>query len=179
MVLFPQTLIAILFSPQFVAAGQFLLPLVIAQCILQLAGVHQTLLIGFDDLKIYALIICAGQLSSAALSWFLVPHFGILGVSFAFLISNSAIFLFTLLRLRAKHGFCVSSALVLLMAYGLSVMLAGGLILSRYSDSNLNAVLFKIGLYLLFLFSLLLFLSKQERDSLLALRNRLRLSASR
>jgi len=172
-VLFPHLMLVILFSTKFTVAGQFVFLFVLSQCIAQLAGVHQALLIGFDDLKAYSIMTCAGHISLGLLSWFLVPRFGIFGVAIAFITAYSIIFLSTYARLRMKHGFHFSWDLSSQVGYGLIVLLAAGVISNRFAEWDVAVIVFKVIFYALFAFSFLFFfLSKEERASFFGMWNR-------
>jgi O-antigen/teichoic acid export membrane protein len=171
--LFPKLLLAILLSPKFGPASQFVYLFVVWQSIAQLAGVNQALLVGFDDLKVYAFITCLGFAALAVFSWLLVPRLAILGVALAFVISGAVILLLTTARLRFKHGFAFPEKLILLIGYGITVMVFTGLIVGRYQEWDVTALSFKIILYSIFVLSLFFFLSKEEKGALLGFRDRL------
>lgn len=168
LVLFPKLILAVLFSSKFTAASSLVFLFIIAQCISQLAGIYQALLIGFDDLKVYTAITCGGHLTLALLSWGMVARIGIAGVALGYIVSGLVIFLLTLARLKMRHGF--SSHGNSLTAYTLLSLMAAGFMATRYVELNALVVLLKICLYALFMGSLLLFFSKEERSSLYGLR---------
>lgn len=165
-VLFPDVMVNILFSSQFVVVAQYVFLFIAAQCILQISGVHQALLIGFDDLKAYSLFTCVGHVSLGLLAWFLIPSLGIFGAGIAFLAAYSCLFGTTLLRLRLKHNFLMPIPLTLLMLYGLAAMLLAGAVSTKYEAWSGIVIGAKIGIYLLFTVSLLFYLSKRERGFL-------------
>jgi O-antigen/teichoic acid export membrane protein len=171
--LFPKLLLTILLSPKFGPASQFVYLFLVWQSIAQLAGVNQSLLVGFDDLKVYALITCLGFGSLALFSWLLVPHLAIVGVAVAFIISGSVIFLLTSLRLKVKHGFSIPPKLVSLICYVLAVILFTGVIAGRYQEWDVTTVAFKVVLYAIFALSLFFFLSNEEKGAVLGFRDRL------
>jgi len=174
-VLFSQWLLTLLFSQRFTDAGQYVFLFVFSQCVLQLAGVYQALIIGLDDLKTYAAITCMGHLALALFSWLLAPLYGIFGVGISFAIASAAIFLMTLARLRLTHGFSFPGKLGLLMGYSLSALLLVGIIFSKPGDHNIIVALFKVGIYFLFIGSLAFFLSREERSLLYSFWGKLRL----
>jgi O-antigen/teichoic acid export membrane protein len=171
--LFPKLLLAILLSSKFGAASTFVYLFVVWQSIAQLAGVNQALLIGFDDLKVYALITCLGFAALALFSWLLAPHLAILGVAFAFIISGSVILLLTTARLRFKHGFSFPPKLFSLIGYGIAVILVTGLLAAKYQEWDATVAAFKIILYAIFVLSLFFFLSDEEKGALLGFWGRL------
>jgi len=177
-VLFPQLLLTMLYSPSFAVAGQYVFLFVISQCILQIVGIYYALLIGFDDLKIYALLACTGNLSVSLLSWFLAPHYGILGVAISFIVSGLIVFFMTLTTLRLRHGFSIPGNVYSLMGYSLLVMTIVGVIFNKQKDLHISIVMVKFLIYISFVVSLVFFLSKGERSSLYNLWNRVKLNTN-
>jgi O-antigen/teichoic acid export membrane protein len=169
LVLFPHTLLTILFSSRFVSVSQLVFPFVIAQCLSQLAGVHQALLIGFDDLKVYAALAITCHLSMAALAWWLVPHYGILGVAIAYLVAASGIFLSTMARLKFKHGLSEAGGLSLQVGGALFVVFLTGLFFRGVDERSIPADALRLGIIAVFALSFLLTLSHQERMTLFGL----------
>ena len=172
-VLFPDLMINILFSSEFIVVAQYVFLFIAAQCILQIAGVHQALLIGFDDLKAFSLFTCAGHVSLGLIAWLLIPTLGILGAGIAFLAAYSILFGTTLLRLRLKHNFLMPVPLTLLMLYGLAAMLLAGSASAHYDGWNIVSIASRIGIFSLFAASLLLYLTKEERGFIYDLLNKI------
>jgi polysaccharide transporter, PST family len=125
-ILFADGAIRLLFSPSFVDISPIAYLFVLAQCIAQLAGVHQALLIGLDDLKAYGALVGSAQLSFGVLAWLLAPRYGLPGVAISFVIANITVFGLTLARLSWKHGFVPSPKLLMLMGSGIVVLFAVG-----------------------------------------------------
>ena len=94
MVLFPEVLVVVLYSSAFLDISALIVIFVVAQVMTQLAAVYQTLLIGFNEYKVYGLLVGGGQLLIGIFAWLLVPEYGILGVGLALLLSSTAIFVF-------------------------------------------------------------------------------------
>lgn len=162
MVLLAPWLLILLYSAQFVAVASVLFVFVLAQCLVQLAGVHQALLIGLDELRAYGAVVAAGQLTLGVVAWLAVPAYGLAGAAAGFLAAGLALFLLTWGLLRVRHGFTLPARLKGLIAYslvgiGLAGWLAAGLDLAQWR------VLAGLGLfYLLFAGGLLLFLTREE-----------------
>jgi hypothetical protein len=93
--LFPRLALRILFSPAFEGAAGMLSLLVAGQALRVLAGVFHALLIGLGDVRMYGLLVAAGQLSFGLLAYAWGPAGGPAGVAQAFLVSNVALFVFT------------------------------------------------------------------------------------
>src|SRR5205823_5180899 len=97
----------LLFSPAFAEVGHVVFLFVLAQSILQLAGVQQALLIGLDDVAVYGIVTAGGYLLVGGVAWFLVPGYGISGAAFGFLVGASVICALTFARLSRRHGLAV------------------------------------------------------------------------
>lgn len=108
MVLFPQTCLVILFSDRFVEAAQWLYLFVLAQMMLQIAGVYQAILIGLDELRAYAVTNVGGHFVTGASALLLVPELGILGAGIAMLAGATAAAISAFLWLRARQDFGTS-----------------------------------------------------------------------
>jgi O-antigen/teichoic acid export membrane protein len=162
MVLFAPWLLMLLYSPKFTEVSSVLFLFIIAQCLMQLSGVYQALIIGLDDLKTYGVVVAGGHLLLGIVAWALAPHYGLWGVAVAFVISSLALFCLTLGQLRLKHGFHLPIRLWVLMAYSLLALFVTGLSANQFDPFNYTAVLSKIGFYGLFVASLLLFLTHEE-----------------
>lgn len=170
--MFPRLMLTILFSAEFAGISQLLFLFVMSQFIVQLAGVYQALLVGIDDVKSYTAITTGGQMLSAFMCVLLVPYFGIKGVAFGFLTANSCVFLLTLMRLVITHGFTIPINIVLLFAYTFAVLFLAGFVCSGNAEWDVSIILIKIVFSFLFGGSLWLFLSKEEKVYLSALRDK-------
>lgn len=167
-VLFAPLLLTVLFSPRFTAVGQIVFLFVVAQGLTQLAAIYQSLLVGFDDLKAYGILVASGHLSLAVVAWLLAPRFGIGGVAAGYLVSGGLLFGLTLARLVVKESLRVPSRLPFMMGYGLSAMLLAGLVCNRLDAAHPAIFGAKVLFSGLFSLSLLLFLSRVEAQRLLA-----------
>lgn len=175
LVLFPNLVITILFSAEFTVAGQFVFLFVAAQCIAQITGVHQALLIGFDDLKGYSILTCTGHILLGGLAWFLIPSFGIFGAAIGFIAAYMIIFISTFLRLRTKHQFAMPYHLTILIVYGMMIVLVSGAVAARYDPWSVPVLASKVGVFTLFAVSLFFCLSKEERNFVYSLLDKIKL----
>lgn len=171
-ILFPQTMLTLMFSEKFAAVGHLVYLFVVSQFILQLAGVQQALLISLDDIKTYTVVTTAGQLIFAALCLLLIPRFGIKGAAFGQIAGNAFIFGLTLIRLKLKHSFIVPHNVNLLLAYTFGVLILAGLFGNQSAELDITNVLLKIGFMFLFGASYFLFLSREEKEFIGSLRGR-------
>jgi antigen flippase len=103
-VLFPDLFLSLLFSRRFVSASGTVGIFMIAEGLLLMAGVYQSLLIGFDDLNGYTLLVVVANMATIASSLVLIPAFGIIGCAFAFVCGNGILLILTLLRLATFHS---------------------------------------------------------------------------
>lgn len=174
-ILFPKLLLILFYSPLFTGASKYVFLFVLWESLKEMAGVHQSLIIGFDDLKIYSIITCGSYLLLCLCLWFIIPYYGIIGAAMAFIIANLSLFLMTFIRLRLKHGFYIPLNLALLMVYTISTLFLVGNISQRYEDWQIGLVGIKVGIYLFFVLSLLFFLNKEEKNTLSGLWNRFRI----
>jgi O-antigen/teichoic acid export membrane protein len=166
LVLFAPWLLILLYSAQFVAVGAVLFVFVLAQCLVQLAGVHQALLIGLDELRAYGAVVAAGQLTLGLVAWLAVPAFGLAGAAAGFLGAGLALFCFTWALLHVRHGFRLPARLKALIVYSLLAIGAGGW-LAAGLDLTQWSVIAGLGLfYVLFAGGLLLFLTREELGQL-------------
>jgi O-antigen/teichoic acid export membrane protein len=166
MVLFAPWLLILLYSREFVAVGAILFVFVLAQCLVQLAGVHQALLIGLDELRAYGVVVAAGQLTLGVVAWLAVPAYGLAGAAAGFLAAGLALFLFTWALLAARHGFGLPARLKGLIAYSLLAIGAAGWFAAGL-DLSQWPVIVGLGLfYAAFAGGLLLFLTRDELGQL-------------
>jgi O-antigen/teichoic acid export membrane protein len=171
-VLFPQVVVTLLFSSAFAPGAQFLFLFVAWQFLAQLAGVHQTLLIGLDDLKIYVVIVVAGYLGSIGLCYVLVPLHGVHGVSLSFIAGAATIFVLTWLRLNVKFGYRLPANILLPTFGGFFALLAVGAGFAKVDNWSPRVLLLKASLYFCSLGGLWLCLKPEERRSILDSRKR-------
>lgn len=162
--MFPKLMLTILFTKDFAAAGQFVYLFVMSQFIVQLAGVFQSLLVGLDDVKSYTLITSGGQIISICMCLLLVPHFGIEGAAFGFLIGNSLNFICCLIRLIVKYNFSFSRQVGFLIGYTSVMLFIIGLANNQFAELNGIVISVKILFLLLFGASLFLFLNQEEKQ---------------
>jgi O-antigen/teichoic acid export membrane protein len=167
MVLFAPLLLFLFYSSRFVGVSQIFYLFVIAQFILQLAGITQAVLIGLNDLVIYAVLVGVSQLSLGLIAWQLAPMWGIYGVALGYLISSLLILIFCSMRLATCHGWSVPRGHWGLGGYGLLGLVLAG-ILFRHSALNMTTMLLAAGYDLVFTLSLILFFGRQELRQVLS-----------
>jgi len=175
-VLFPKLVLTILFSAAFLAADRYIVYFVVTACLQLLAGVYSVMIIGFDDLKANAGIITIGAAVFGLLSLALVPRYGVFGVAAGSLLSNALTVALMLGWLRVRHAITLPVNVVALGLYGLAALLLGGTAFGRFEGRDVPAITVRVGVYVVFAASLLLFLRADER---VMLWNRVRRLGSR
>jgi antigen flippase len=173
-VLFPQVVLAILYSSRFATAAQFVFLFMVWQYLYQLAGINQALLIGLDDLRVYVGLTLIGYLTMAVVAWLTAPSLGITGVALAFITSSGLILILSTLRLKLRYGYSPPGGVNLLTAYGLALTLVAGILARDHAHWTALLVAGRVTLYLLFAGSLLFFLTRAERSALTSLWGRVR-----
>lgn len=167
MVLFPEWLLYVFYSSEFLDAAPALFLFVVTQAIFLQAGIYQALMIGLDRLKVYGIIMVLAQAMIAAGAWLLVPEYGISGVAFGLLLSSMFVLVFTLSALRLSHGLLIPARTQALALYVLVMLALAGEIAAGYGLFDLVAIAAKVAFYGLFALSVLfLFLDRAERAEL-------------
>lgn len=126
LVLFPQTLLYILFSERFTPVAHWVFLFVTAQVITQIAGVFQAILIGLDEVVAYAVVTCFGFALTGVASAIFIPEFGIGAAGIALAAGSSATAIGALLVLMRRHKLVVSRRTGLLLMYSAVVCVGVG-----------------------------------------------------
>ena len=122
-VLFPRQWLIVLYSARFVSAFPMVTVFVLAESVLLVAGVYQTLLIGFDDSRGYLISTVAGHLLTISVAHTLAIAYGGYGVGLAFLAGNGVILLATAARSVRRHD--AARVLAPLLAFAVAVTAIG------------------------------------------------------
>jgi len=163
LVLFPQWVLAVLYSTAFAAAGPYVHLFIGAEVILILGGTYQALVLGMNDTRAWALEYFVGYGSLGMLSWSLGRDHGILGVAASAITASLLIFGLALWRLRSRHGFVLPRSLLGLMTGVLAVIFGAGAACARYDDGSTAALLVKVAALLVFGPSLICCLDREDR----------------
>jgi O-antigen/teichoic acid export membrane protein len=167
MVLFARLLLFLFYSKSFLEVSQYFFLFVIAQFLVQLAGIGQAVLIGLSDLIVYVIMVGLGQLSLGLVAWGLAPVWGISGVAVGYIFSSLAIFILCNIRLAIRHGWSMPLSQWALVAYGLLGLILAGL-LFRHSTVDVRTVLLEAGYFLVFILGLGSIFGRQELRQVLA-----------
>lgn len=121
--LFPETLLALLFSPAFVPGASVLFMFVIWQLIAQLANVYLQLLIGVDEVSTYAIATCVGYGVAIAVFPAFIGAFGLAGAALALSLALVVSTSIAAVRLRRYVGITIAPSVLIRLGYGLTAIL--------------------------------------------------------
>ncbi len=167
-ILYPDLVVIVLYSHEFVEAAHALPWFVLSQAMIQIGGVYNVLMIGLDRLWGYAVVMVVGTAANVALAIVLVPPLGLLGAGIAAFASASLLALGTFGYLYAREGFRIGRAAglgTLLLFVGLG--LAGAFVGTRPSFGVLNLVAKSLVCVLVLGFVVRLSLGRDERRAML------------
>ncbi len=133
-VLFPELTIYLLFSEEFLSVAPYLFIFVLAQFIGQMGSVYQSLMIGFDDTKMFSLITCTSWIAFAAMSWLLTPEWGYWGIAFGFITSRFMMFYLSISFLKKHYPIKIPSKNAWLTFYCVALIALTGYFSSNFSD---------------------------------------------
>jgi O-antigen/teichoic acid export membrane protein len=165
LILFPETLLSLLFSPRFTEAASYLFLFVLAQCVLMLANVNQALLVGLDDFRSTVLIVLVGQLALVVLALLLVGPMGVAGVGVALLVDASLVLLLTTWRLAARHRMVMFRQLGAFATLALSMLPVLGILAAALPEADAATIAAKLLVAALFAVSGLLVARRLHRSS--------------
>ncbi len=160
---FPDIAIFLLYSSAFLPGATFVLVFVLTEILLLLSGTYQSLVIALDHMPFHVATNLIAQLLVVFAAFFLVGPLGILGAGLAGLIAPIFLYLSTMIFLRRTYGLRLPAYLFARSIWLLLGLVGAGL-MGAYSPSHsLEALLFKVGLYILMVGGLALLLTRQER----------------
>ena len=128
LLLFPETMLAVLFAPEFTPVSSYVYLFVAAEALAIVSAVNRALLIGLDDFSVNVSFIVTGQAVLCALVLLLVPVIGIPGVGVALVANHALVLGLTTWRLSRRHAMATLHGLLpyatpalLLLAIGAAV----------------------------------------------------------
>ena len=136
-ILFPQIVLATLFSGRFVAGANSLFLFVLWQCLFQVVNVYQQLLIGLDDVLFVSVAALAGFGTAALLAPVLVSALGLGGAAMALTIGMAVYGVVAAVRLRARFASGLPVGFLIRLGYVLVVVLMAGSILNTSTELSL------------------------------------------
>jgi O-antigen/teichoic acid export membrane protein len=161
--LFPGFVLRAFFSAEFSDAAGALYVFIAWQCLLQTVNVYFHLLIGLDDIAVYALIVCAGYGGSALAFPGLVSRYGLRGAALALAVAMVVGAVATSARLRLKFGGGVDRLTIARTLYCTLVISGAGVLFAASSELTLTGIALRAGYLLLVVAVLWLTFTADER----------------
>jgi len=149
-VLFPDWWLFLLYSRKFLAAAPYVYLFVLAQTLELFAGVNIALLIGLDHIGTQVTVTLTGLAGLAALSWWLVPHYGIAGVAVAIIFDALLVFALSAWRLWQTHRLAIHRAMGWL-PFSIALLIGiCGAVAARFPGNTARGILIKMGVCAVF-----------------------------
>ncbi len=165
-ILYPYMTIQILFSEKFISVAPYLFVYILGQFLNQMGGVYQSLMIGFDNTKMFSIITCSSWIFFAVFSWLLVPLWGYWSIGIGFLLSRVLLLIWSLGFLHKHYPIKIPTKTILLSIYCITLIGFVGFYASDFNDFTWSVFLLKGFLYIISVAALYLFLSHSEKLSL-------------
>ncbi len=164
LLLFPDIAIFLLYSSAFLPGATFVMVFVLTEIVLLLSGTYQSLVIALDHMPFHVVTNLIAQLLVVVTAFYLVGPLGILGAGLAGLIAPIFLYFSTMIFLRRTYGLRLPAYLFARSVWLLLGLVATGLIGAYSQTHSLEALLFKLGIYILMVGGLALLLTGQERQ---------------
>jgi O-antigen/teichoic acid export membrane protein len=173
LIVFPKTALWILFSGRFVAAGEWVFLFVLAQVVLQLAGIYQAVLIGTNRLAAFAVVTVGGHLVVTVTAALLAPSMGIAGAGAALLAGAVFTAIGGLVALRAQLAKLLKLSRFALPAYAVTACALLGATARMYPEWTPAAFALRLGACVVTIAAGALFASREDRAAVMAILRRL------
>jgi O-antigen/teichoic acid export membrane protein len=132
--LFPETLLTLLFSRAFAVGAVALFTFVIWQLVYQVGNVYLQLLIGVDEVAVYALATVVGYGLASALFPLFVARLGLSGVALALAVALVVSTLVAVLWLRRRFGIGVERGVLARFAFAVCAIVAARFGFQRWDE---------------------------------------------
>lgn len=166
LLLFPDVILRVLYSDQFLAAAPFVSLFVVAEIVALLSGTYQSLIIAFNDITFHVIQNVLAQSLLLGLALWLIPAHGILGAGLAGLSAPLFLYVSTALFLRHKHGLTVPLRSAVLAVWVSVAAGLAGMIGASHGGISIGTVAWKMGLYACVVIGLCPFLTAGDRASI-------------
>jgi O-antigen/teichoic acid export membrane protein len=155
LVLFPDLVVTLLYTKEFVPMASLLFWFVVGQVLMQISGVGTAVMIGFDRMRAYGVTIAAGHAIVAAGAWLLAPAYGLAGVAVIVFAAALAVCVLSLVFLRVSTGFSMTWRVGNGTVFLVAALLIMGWIASGVESTSFWSFVGKSFAYLIFVFLLL------------------------
>lgn len=150
LLLFPNFIVKTFYSDAYIEAGNLFLPLVIGNFLFGMSNIFLIVLYSAYKPHTRTAIVFFGMLASVLLSIFLIPQYNSIGASYAFLISQVLIFVFSFFAMKRVISFEMPRNFLLIFLSNFALLVV--LLLTTFVDSILfGALLFVLGFVFYFL----------------------------
>ena len=136
LVLFPGTWLSLLYSREFVQVSSYVWVFTVGTVLQLFGATAQNLLTGLDHIGTFALACLAGDVATAALSWWLVPRVGLYGVGIAMASSGALLFVLGAWRVWAAHRLKLYAAVGRYVLAALIAVAAAGVTATLFSSGS-------------------------------------------
>ena len=155
LVLFPDLVVSLLYTKEFVPIAALLFWFVVGQVLMQISGVGTAVMIGLDRTCVYGATIAAGHGIVAVGAWLLAPAYGLAGVAVTLFAAALAVCILSLVFLRLSTGFSMTWRVASATVFLIAALLVMGRIASRVESMSFWTFAVKSSVYVLFICLLL------------------------
>ena len=141
--LFPDTLVWLLYSSAFLPGAAFVAVFVIAEIVGLLSGTYQSLVVALDRMPVHVANNLVAQLLVIAAAWLWVGPYGILGAAAAMLLAPVYMFVATMVFLRRGFGLAAPREVAVRAAWLVGALVAAGLVGREFPEISWQALLAK------------------------------------
>lgn len=124
LLLFPHELLVTLYSRKFISATDVIGIFILAEIVMAIGDAYRVLQLGFNDLIGYFMTTCGSVVVVAAnITWVVAGH-GLLGAALLQVAGAAVALLWSIARIRSRHGIAVEWRSLALIAYVLTALTA-------------------------------------------------------
>lgn len=174
LLLFPQQVLRLLYSVEFVPATPFVLLFVVGEVVALLAGTIQALVVAFDHIGYHVFQNVVAQGIMLGVAFVLIENLGIAGAGIAGICAPLFLYVSTTLFLRRQYSLVLPARSLRLTLFVVACLGLGGFVGAWLSDLSVGVLLGKLFLYGVFLAGLGVLLGPSERAKVRTLARDLR-----
>ena len=174
LVLFPDLVVRLLYSAELAPGARFAGAFVLAEFIWLTAASAQPLILALDHLRFHVVQNMAVQVLLVVVAAITVPRLGVAGAAIANLIANTALYVSTLIFLRARYAERLPRSVAVLTLFVTASIAVAAVIGVRWPTVTWEVAAAKIGVYLVLVAALIPLLSATERAEIVSVVARLR-----
>jgi antigen flippase len=169
LLLFPSIAVRLLYSPAFLPGATFVMVFVLVEVVTLLSGTYSALVVAFDRMTFHVVTNLLAQLLVVFAASRLVGPLGILGAGLAALVAPVFLLVATMSFLHKAYALRVPPHVAARSGWLLAGLVASGLVGALYEGPLWQALLLKVGTYLVIAGGFALLLTDDERQRTRAL----------